>query len=85
MSFSPKIYVFHDLKQVPFLDICNTMLNPCLPLTILDYDEFGDPRNQADFEIIHHYSPYDNITQGCYPSVLVTASFDDSRFVCHLV
>ncbi|XP_064978433.1 uncharacterized protein LOC103996239 isoform X1 [Musa acuminata AAA Group] len=67
------------ILKVPFLDICNTMLNPCLPLTILDYDEFGDPRNQADFEIIHHYSPYDNITQGCYPSVLVTASFDDSR------
>ncbi|URE22108.1 BSD [Musa troglodytarum] len=78
------INIYHSLfsaviLKVPFLDICNTMLNPCLPLTILDYDEFGDPRNQADFEIIHHYSPFDNITQGCYPSVLVTASFHDSR------
>ncbi|XP_042377444.1 protease 2-like [Zingiber officinale] len=67
------------ILKVPFLDICNTLMNPSLPLTILDYDEFGDPRNPSEFQIIRHYSPYDNITQGCYPPVLVTASFHDSR------
>lgn len=69
-------------KQVPFLDICNTMLDPTLPLTVLDYEEFGDPRHQTEFETIQSYSPYDNLPSGiCYPSVLVTASFYDSRYV----
>ncbi|KAH7688997.1 Peptidase S9A prolyl oligopeptidase protein [Dioscorea alata] len=68
------------ILKVPFLDIANTMLDPCLPLTILDYDEFGDPDVQEEFETIHSYSPYDNIVPGvCYPSTLVTASFHDSR------
>lgn len=72
--------------QVPFLDICNTMLDPTLPLTTLDYEEFGDPRQQADFETIQSYSPYDNIRpRMCYPSVLVTASFCDSRYVSTLI
>lgn len=69
-----------DPKQVPFLDVCNTMLNPSLPLTSLDYEEFGDPRIEAEFELIRSYSPYDNIPLGtCHPPVLVTASFHDSR------
>ncbi|KAM7265070.1 hypothetical protein ACFE04_002753 [Oxalis oulophora] len=66
--------------KVPFLDICNTLLDPSLPLTILDYEEFGNPEMQSEFESILSYSPYDNIrTAACYPSVLVTASFHDSR------
>ncbi|XP_058112464.1 uncharacterized protein LOC131255693 [Magnolia sinica] len=74
-------YLFHAaILKVPFLDICNTLLDPSLPLTILDYEEFGDPRNQAEFESIRSYSPCDNIPAGvCYPSMLVTASFHDSR------
>lgn len=70
------------MKQVPFLDICNTLLDPSLPLTVLDYDEFGDPRNKSEFEAIRDYSPYDNISpRACYPSMLVTASFHDSRYI----
>lgn len=68
------------ILKVPFLDICNTLLDPNLPLTNLDYDEFGDPRIRADFETIKSYSPYDNICiDACYPSLLVTTSFNDSR------
>ncbi|KAH7688999.1 Peptidase S9A prolyl oligopeptidase protein, partial [Dioscorea alata] len=68
------------ILKVPFLDVSNTMLDPSLPLTIMDYDEFGDPNIQEEFETIHSYSPYDNIVPGvCYPSTLVTASFHDSR------
>uniref|UniRef100_F6HGE8 Prolyl endopeptidase n=1 Tax=Vitis vinifera TaxID=29760 RepID=F6HGE8_VITVI len=68
------------ILKVPFLDICNTLLDPNLPLTLLDYEEFGNPRVQSQFESILSYSPYDNISQGsCHPSVLVTASFYDSR------
>lgn len=68
------------ILKVPFLDVCNTLMDPSLPLTILDYEEFGNPQIQSQFEHILSYSPYDNICQGsCYPSMLVTASFHDSR------
>ncbi|KAM1102541.1 hypothetical protein ACFX14_011401 [Malus domestica] len=69
-----------SILKVPFLDICNTLMDPSLPLTILDYEEFGNPQIQSEFELIFTYSPYDNISQGsCYPSMLVTASLHDSR------
>ncbi|RXH79427.1 hypothetical protein DVH24_040574 [Malus domestica] len=69
-----------SILKVPFLDICNTLMDPSLPLTILDYEEFGNPQVQSEFELIFTYSPYDNISQGsCYPSMLVTASLHDSR------
>jgi protease II len=56
------------------------MLDPSLPLTILDYDEFGDPKIKPEFEVMHSFSPYDNLSPDeCYPPVLVTASFHDSR------
>lgn len=68
------------VKQVPFLDICNTLMDPSLPLTLLDRGEFGNPENEAQFKTIRSYSPYDNITaKACYPSMLLTASFNDSR------
>ncbi|KAK9096269.1 hypothetical protein Sjap_021766 [Stephania japonica] len=70
------------ILKVPFLDVCNTLLDPSLPLTTLDYEEFGDPTIPAQFEYINSYSPYDNIPSGfCCPSMLVTASFLDSRQV----
>lgn len=79
INMYPKLFCAAILK-VPFLDICNTMLDPSLPLTKLDYEEFGNPQIQSQFEYIQSYSPYDNIPSGvCHPSVLVTASFHDSR------
>ncbi|MQM17204.1 hypothetical protein Taro_050173, partial [Colocasia esculenta] len=60
--------------------MCNTMLDPTLPLTTLDYEEFGDPRIETEFGIIRSYSPYDNIPVGvCHPPMLIMASFNDSR------
>nr|KYP69772.1 Protease 2 [Cajanus cajan] len=68
------------ILKVPFLDVCNTLLDPSLPLTILDYEEFGNPQIQSNFDSIFSYSPYDNIPRGsCFPSVLVTAAVNDSR------
>lgn len=56
------------------------MLDPSLPLTTTDYEEFGNPQILSQFETIKRYSPYDNIPRGvCPPSTLVTASFLDSR------
>ncbi|XVF43292.1 hypothetical protein PTKIN_Ptkin02bG0028300 [Pterospermum kingtungense] len=68
------------ILKVPFLDILNSLLDPSLPLTVLDYEEFGNPQIKSQFEYLLRYSPYENIPQGgCYPSILVTASFNDSR------
>ncbi|KAL5553798.1 hypothetical protein UlMin_041199 [Ulmus minor] len=79
INMYPNLFRVAILK-VPFLDICNTLLDPTLPLTILDYEEFGNPQIKSDFECILSYSPYDNISEGsCYPSMLVTASLQDSR------
>ncbi|KAJ0094632.1 hypothetical protein Patl1_16632 [Pistacia atlantica] len=79
INMFPKLFRATILK-VPFLDICTTLLDPSLPLTTLDYEEFGNPQIQSQFECIRSYSPYDNIPCGvCYPSMLVIASFHDSR------
>ncbi|KAF4348843.1 hypothetical protein F8388_024368 [Cannabis sativa] len=79
INMFPKLFRAAILK-VPFLDICNTLLDDNLPLTILDYEEFGNPQIQSQFEYIQSYSPYDNISRGsCYPSMIVTASLHDSR------
>ncbi|XP_048136248.1 dipeptidyl aminopeptidase BI isoform X1 [Rhodamnia argentea] len=73
--------LFHAaIMKVPFLDICNTLSDPTMPLSILDHEEFGDPRILPQFESIMSYAPYDNIREGgCHPSTLVSASFLDSR------
>lgn len=66
--------------KVPFLDPSNTLVNPILPLTPVDYEEFGHPGDIEDFQAIRRYSPYDNIPNGVlYPAVLVTSSFN-TRF-----
>ncbi|KAL7132648.1 hypothetical protein ABFS83_12G088800 [Erythranthe nasuta] len=79
VNMYPELFRAAILK-VPFLDVVNTLLDPSLPLTTLDYEEFGNPQNRAFFKYIRSYSPYDNIPHGvCCPSMLVSASFNDSR------
>ncbi|CAI9278697.1 unnamed protein product [Lactuca saligna] len=79
INMNPELFRAVILK-VPFVDVCNTLLDPSLPLTLLDYEEFGNPQKELDFNLIMKYSPYDNIRRGvCYPSMLVTSSFHDSR------
>ena len=66
--------------QVPFVDVLNTMLNADLPLTPPEWPEWGNPiEDQAAFEYIRSYSPYDQLMPGEYPPVLVTAGLKDSR------
>ncbi|XP_059457408.1 uncharacterized protein LOC132187199 isoform X3 [Corylus avellana] len=68
------------ILKVPFLDPTNTLLYPILPLTAVDYEEFGYPGDVDDFHAIQKYSPYDNIQKDAlYPAVLVTSSFN-TRF-----
>jgi len=67
------------LSHVPFVDVMNTMLDASLPLTVPEYEEWGDP-NQADyFRYMLSYSPYDNLKAAAYPAMLVKTSLNDSQ------
>ncbi|GAB2242105.1 hypothetical protein Droror1_Dr00018880 [Drosera rotundifolia] len=79
INMYPDMFSAAVLKS-PFLDICNTLMDTSLPLSIMDHEEFGNPLVEPDFKSIMKYSPYDNIASGlCYPPMLVKASFNDSR------
>jgi len=65
---------------VPFVDVLNTMLDASLPLTPLEWPEWGNPlRDPEAFDYIRSYSPYDQLAPGAYPPVLVTAGLNDPR------
>jgi oligopeptidase B len=67
------------LCEVPFVDMMNTMLDASLPLTVTEYEEWGNPNQKAAFDYMLSYSPYDNVTAKAYPAILVQTSFDDSQ------
>jgi oligopeptidase B len=67
------------LAEVPFVDVVNTMLDASLPLTVIEYDEWGNPNDPAAYAYIRSYSPYDNVEARDYPHILVTAGLNDPR------
>ena len=67
------------IAEVPFVDVLNTMLDPSLPLTILEYDEWGNPEIEEFYYYIKSYSPYDNIKEQNYPHILAISGFNDQR------
>ena len=67
------------VADVPFVDIMNTMLDPELPLTVGEYEEWGNPNEKEYFDYMMSYSPYDNVKAQEYPAMLVMAGFNDSR------
>ena len=64
---------------MPFVDVLNTMLDASIPLTVIEWEEWGDPRTPADYEYIRSYSPYDQLEAKDYPTMLVTAGLNDPR------
>jgi oligopeptidase B len=67
------------VSHVPFVDVMNTMLDASLPLTVGEYEEWGNPNEKPAYAYMLTYSPYDNLKKGAYPALLVKTSFNDSQ------
>ena len=67
------------LSHVPFVDVMNTMLDASLPLTVPEYEEWGNPNEETYFKYMLSYSPYDNLKAASYPAMLVKTSLNDSQ------
>jgi len=67
------------ISHVPFVDVMNTMLDASLPLTVGEYEEWGNPNEKPAYDYMVKYSPYDNLKKAAYPAILVKTSFNDSQ------
>ncbi|MRR10066.1 S9 family peptidase, partial [bacterium] len=67
------------VMDVPFVDLINTMLDPGIPLTTAEYEEWGDPRDRAQYEYMASYAPYENLRPQAYPAMLVTGGLRDAN------
>jgi len=67
------------IADVPFVDVINTMLDDTLPLTVTEYDEWGNPGEKAYFQYMRTYCPYTNVRPQAYPNMLVLAGLNDPR------
>ena len=67
------------VSHVPFVDVMNTMLDASLPLTVPEYEEWGDPNDEKYFRYMLSFSPYDNLRAANYPAMLVKTSLHDSQ------
>lgn len=78
VNLAPHVFqVVH--AGVPFVDVVTTMLDPTIPLTTLEYDEWGNPEDKTYYKYMKSYSPYDNVTGQPYPHLLVTTGLNDPR------
>ncbi|MBD2464948.1 S9 family peptidase [Oscillatoria sp. FACHB-1407] len=67
------------VADVPFVDVVTTILDPTLPLSVLEWEEWGNPNDKTYYDYMKSYSPYDNVTAKDYPALLITAGLNDSR------
>ncbi|HNP19119.1 MAG TPA: prolyl oligopeptidase family serine peptidase [Fulvivirga sp.] len=77
-NMRPDLYKLIIL-DVPFVDVTNTMLDPKLPLTTVEYQEWGSPYVKKEFKYIKSYSPYDNVKEQQYPNMLFITGLNDTR------
>ncbi|MHA2370913.1 MAG: S9 family peptidase, partial [Candidatus Hodarchaeales archaeon] len=68
------------VAHVPFVDVINSMSDPSIPLTVIEFDEWGNPaQNKEHYDYMKSYSPYDNIEAKNYPHLLITSGLNDPR------
>lgn len=67
------------VAEVPFVDVVTTMLDTSLPLTAIEWDEWGNPNDRTYYDYMLSYSPYDNVEAKAYPHLLITAGLNDCR------
>ena len=67
------------IAQVPFVDVVTTILDTSLPLSATEWEEWGNPNDQAFYDCMKAYSPYDNVKAQAYPALLITAGLNDPR------
>ena len=67
------------LSRVPFVDVINSMYDESLPLTVGEFEEWGNPKIEEQYVYMKSYSPYDNLEAKAYPAMLIKTSFDDSQ------
>ena len=67
------------VSKVPFVDVVNTMLDETLPLTVGEFEEWGNPKEKAAYDTMSSYCPYTNLERKAYPAILVKTSFHDSQ------
>lgn len=78
LNMSPETFGV-AIAAVPFVDVMNTMLDPSIPLTVTEWEEWGNPNEKEYFDYMLSYSPYDNVADQAYPPMLVTAGLNDPR------
>jgi oligopeptidase B len=71
------------ITDVPFVDVINTMLDETLPLTVGEFEEWGNPKKKDEYEYMKRYDPYLNLEMKDYPAILVRTSFNDSQVMYH--
>jgi oligopeptidase B len=67
------------VAKVPFVDVINSMLDEELPLTVGEFEEWGNPKILADYRVMRSYCPYTNLARRAYPAILLRNSFNDSQ------
>jgi oligopeptidase B len=67
------------VSHVPFVDVINSMLDETLPLTVGEFEEWGNPKKKDEYAYMKSYSPYDNVARRDYPTMLVKTSYNDSQ------
>ena len=67
------------IASVPFVDVINTMLDETIPLTAIEWEEWGNPKLKEDYDYMVKYSPYDNVVEKDYPNMLIEAGLNDPR------
>ena len=78
LNMAPELFRV-ALAGVPFVDVVNTMLDESIPLTIGEFEEWGNPKDEEYYHYMRAYSPYDNVIKQDYPAILVTAGLNDPR------